>query len=85
MPKLPQLVTLFALAAFVATLAFSPSRPAQAFERTPQKPAIVLAAFGTTELTALKSILNIRDREAAAFPGHDDHLAFTSNIIRSIW
>ena len=58
---------------------------AQAFERTPQKPAIVLAAFGTTEVGALKSILNIRDRVIAAFPGHDVHLAFTSNIIRGIW
>ncbi|MDR1657692.1 MAG: sirohydrochlorin cobaltochelatase [Deltaproteobacteria bacterium] len=58
---------------------------ALAFERTPQKPAIVLAAFGTTEVGALGSILNIRDRVAAAFPNHDIHLAFTSNIIRNIW
>ncbi|MDR0882953.1 MAG: sirohydrochlorin cobaltochelatase [Candidatus Adiutrix sp.] len=58
---------------------------AAAFERTPQKPALVLAAFGTTEAEALKSILNIRDRVAAAFPGYDVHLAFTSNIIRDIW
>ncbi|MDR2368076.1 MAG: sirohydrochlorin cobaltochelatase [Deltaproteobacteria bacterium] len=58
---------------------------AQAYERTPQKPAIVLAAFGTTEVGALPSILNIRDKVAAAFPGHDVHLAFTSNIIRGIW
>jgi len=53
--------------------------------REPQKPAIVLAAFGTTEVGALKSILNVKARIAAAFPGYDVHLAFTSNIIRGIW
>jgi sirohydrochlorin cobaltochelatase len=58
---------------------------ATAYERTPQKPAIVLAAFGTTEVGAVKSILNIRDKVKAAFPEYDVHLAFTSNIIRSIW
>ncbi|MDR0622260.1 MAG: sirohydrochlorin cobaltochelatase [Deltaproteobacteria bacterium] len=56
-----------------------------AFERTPQKPAIVLAAFGTTEVGAVESILNIRDKVKAAFPDYDVHLAFTSNIIRGIW
>ncbi|MDR2442673.1 MAG: sirohydrochlorin cobaltochelatase [Deltaproteobacteria bacterium] len=69
----------------VLTWLASPISQAQAFERTPQKPAIVLAAFGTTEVGALKSILNIRDRVAAAFPDYDVHLAFTSNIIRTIW
>jgi len=53
--------------------------------REPKKPAIVLAAFGTTEAGALKSILNVKARIAAAFPGYDVHLAFTSNIIRGIW
>ena len=71
------------MAVAVAALFLAPA--AMAFERTPQKPAIVLAGFGTTEVSALKSILNIRDRVAAAFPGYDVHLAFTSNIIRSIW
>ncbi|MDR1308498.1 MAG: sirohydrochlorin cobaltochelatase [Deltaproteobacteria bacterium] len=75
-----------ALMVMVAQLALSlAAQKAQAFERTPQKPAIVLAAFGTTEVGAVKSILNIRDKVAAAFPGYDVHLAFTSNIIRSIW
>jgi len=55
------------------------------YERAPQKPAIVLAAFGTTEVSALKSILNVKGRIAAAFPGYDVHLAFTSNTIRNIW
>jgi sirohydrochlorin cobaltochelatase len=55
------------------------------YVREPQKSAIVLAAFGTTEVGALKSILNVKARLAAAFPGYDVHLAFTSNIIRGIW
>ena len=33
---------------------------AQAYERKPQKPAIVLAAFGTTEVEALPAILNVQ-------------------------
>ncbi len=49
------------------------------------KPAIVLAAFGTTEVSAVDSILNIKRRVQAAFPNYDVHLAFTSNIIRGIW
>jgi len=53
--------------------------------REPKKPAIVLAAFGTTDVGALKSILNVKARTAAAFPGYDVHLAFTSNTIRDIW
>jgi sirohydrochlorin cobaltochelatase len=55
------------------------------YERTPQKPAIVLAGFGTTEVSALQSILNVKEKTAAAFPGYDIHLAFTSNVIRDIW
>lgn len=58
---------------------------ATAYDRPPQKPAIVLSAFGTTEVTALKSIFNIKTRVEKAFPDYDVHLAFTSNIIRSIW
>lgn len=50
-----------------------------------EKPAIVLAAFGTTEPAAVDSILNIKRRVEAAFPGYDVYLAFTSNIIRKIW
>jgi sirohydrochlorin cobaltochelatase len=86
MPKteLPLLCLAAVLAAAVLAMALFPAG-AQAFERTPQKPAIVLAAFGTTEVGALPAILNIRDKVAAAFPGHDVHLAFTSNIIRGIW
>jgi sirohydrochlorin cobaltochelatase len=67
------------------TLALSGGPLGAQYEREPQKPAIVLAAFGTTEVRALKSILNVKGRIAVAFPGYDVHLAFTSNIIRDIW
>ncbi|MDR0355849.1 MAG: sirohydrochlorin cobaltochelatase [Deltaproteobacteria bacterium] len=76
---LPLFLLVFQLA--LATV----SNEAKAFEREPQKPAIVLAAFGTTEVSAVGSILNIRDKVVAAFPEYDVHLAFTSNIIRNIW
>ena len=50
-----------------------------------EKPAIVLAAFGTSEPAAVDSILNIKRRVEAAFPDYDVYLGFTSNIIRKIW
>jgi sirohydrochlorin cobaltochelatase len=80
---IPALLTVLALLC-AAALAFTAS-DALAFERKPQKPAIVLAAFGTTEVEALEAILNIDKRVKAAFPGYDVHLAFTSNIIRDVW
>ncbi|MDR1039875.1 MAG: sirohydrochlorin cobaltochelatase [Deltaproteobacteria bacterium] len=80
---IPVLLTVLAFLG-AATLALLAS-DAQAFERKPQKPAIVLAGFGTTEVEALGAILNIENRVKAAFPGYDVHLAFTSNIIRDIW
>jgi sirohydrochlorin cobaltochelatase len=58
---------------------------APAYERPERKPAIVLAAFGTTDEEAVHSILNIKDRVETAFPEYDVSLAFTSNLIRSIW
>ncbi|MDR2352820.1 MAG: sirohydrochlorin cobaltochelatase, partial [Deltaproteobacteria bacterium] len=82
------ILVLFTLVFFLA-VAFSAQlinpADAAAFERKPQKPAIVLAAFGTTEVEALQAILNIENRVKAAFPDYDVHLAFTSNIIRDIW
>ena len=54
-------------------------------KKAPLKPAIVLAAFGTSEVDALESILNVEKKVREAFPGYDVHLAFTSNIIRNIW
>ncbi len=49
------------------------------------KNAIVVAMFGTTVEPALKSLINIREKMAARFPGTPIRLAFTSNIIRKIW
>lgn len=49
------------------------------------KKAIVLANFGTSYLSALKAITNIRDEVKASFPGVEVKVAFTSNIIRRIW
>ncbi|MCD8349928.1 MAG: sirohydrochlorin cobaltochelatase [Planctomycetaceae bacterium] len=71
-------------AAVVAVLVCA-MQVAPAYDRPERKPAIVLAAFGTTEVGAVKSILNIKNRVEAAFPGYDVRLAFTSNIIRGIW
>ncbi|UQZ88908.1 sirohydrochlorin cobaltochelatase [Deltaproteobacteria bacterium Smac51] len=71
------------LAAFAAVMIL-PST-ALAYDREPQKPAIVLAAFGTTDVDALQAILNVENKVKAAFPGYDVHVAFTSNIIRKIW
>ncbi|WP_319582188.1 sirohydrochlorin cobaltochelatase [uncultured Pseudodesulfovibrio sp.] len=61
--------------------------PAQAghHDEGPVKPAIVLAAFGTSYPEAVKSILNIKAKVEAANPGVPVRLAFTSNIIRRIW
>ncbi|MCD8138526.1 MAG: sirohydrochlorin cobaltochelatase [Planctomycetaceae bacterium] len=71
-------------AAMLAVLG-SALQVAAAYDRPDRKPAIVLAAFGTTEVGAVKSILNIKNRVEAAFPDYDVRLAFTSNIIRGIW
>ena len=49
------------------------------------KPAIVLAAFGTTEPQALEAIINIKNKVEQAFPDHETRLAFTSRIIRRVW
>ena len=64
---------------------FLPVSEALAYERKPQKPAIVLAAFGTTDVEALNAILSVEKRVKAAFPDYDVHLAFSSNIIRNVW
>jgi sirohydrochlorin cobaltochelatase len=58
---------------------------AKAYERPDRKPAIVLAAFGTTEIKALQSIYNIKNKVIQAFDGYDVFLAFTSNMVCSIW
>jgi sirohydrochlorin cobaltochelatase len=49
------------------------------------KTAIIVASFGTTVPSAIKSITNITSRVKAAFPDSEIKVVFTSNIIRSIW
>lgn len=75
------------ICAFLATAVLMQSAFAGGEDKMPgsEKPAIVLAAFGTTEPAAVDSILNIKRRVEAAFPGYDIYLAFTSNIIRKTW
>lgn len=74
-------------AALVMSLVILFTIPAMAAQGglKPTKQAIVVAAFGTTRIEALSSILNIRDRIEQANPGVEVRLAFTSSIIRSIW
>lgn len=47
--------------------------------------AILLASFGTTVPSAVKSIINIQEEVKAAFPDVPVRITFTSNIIRSVW
>lgn len=49
------------------------------------KIGVVIASFGTTHPTALKSILNIKNAVRQKYPEMDVRVAFTSNIIRKIW
>ncbi len=50
-----------------------------------EKPAIVVAVFGTSHVSALPGILDIFHSVQQAFPGVEVRLAFTSNIVRRIW
>ena len=47
--------------------------------------AIILASFGTTVPSAVKSIINIQQKVQAAFPEVPVSVTFTSNIIRKVW
>ncbi len=49
------------------------------------KTAIVIASFGTTYPSGLKSIINIINHVKKAFPHTTVKVTFTSNIIRHIW
>ena len=77
----------FFVGVLCAAALFAQSAFASGDDKMPgsEKPAIVLAAFGTSEPAAVDSILNIKRRVEAAFPGYDVYLGFTSNIIRKIW
>ncbi|MEN8135020.1 MAG: sirohydrochlorin cobaltochelatase [Thermodesulfobacteriota bacterium] len=50
-----------------------------------EKPAIVLAVFGTSHVSALPGIMDIFRSVQQAFPEEEVRLAFTSNIVRRIW
>ncbi|SLM31406.1 CbiK1 [Desulfamplus magnetovallimortis] len=67
---------------FFFTLTISMS--ATANETTPKK-AIVLAVFGTTYPTAIKSIQNLKHQIEEVYPDMPVKLAFTSEIIRAKW
>lgn len=62
-----------------SAMASGPAKPKES------KPAIVIAGFGTTVPSAVKSITNITDQVKAAFPNTEVRITFTSNIIRSVW
>ncbi|AOS84299.1 cobalt chelatase [Chlorobaculum limnaeum] len=49
------------------------------------KKAILLAHFGTTYPSALKSLENIRRQVRAQIPGIEVRHCFTSNMVRNIW
>ncbi|MBM9518783.1 sirohydrochlorin cobaltochelatase [Desulforhopalus vacuolatus] len=49
------------------------------------KSAIVIASFGTTVPSGVKSITNILSHVKKAYPKTEVRLTFTSNIIRSVW
>jgi sirohydrochlorin cobaltochelatase len=49
------------------------------------KPAIILAIFGTTVPSGVESIINIQRKIQEAYPGVPVKITFTSNIIRSVW
>jgi sirohydrochlorin cobaltochelatase len=51
----------------------------------PGKTAILLAAFGTTEPSALQAITHISDQVKKAYPGTEVRITFTSNMVRSVW
>jgi sirohydrochlorin cobaltochelatase len=48
-------------------------------------PVIVLAAFGASDPAALSAVFHIKDRVAAAWPGAEIRLAFTSRVLRNLW
>ncbi len=47
--------------------------------------AILLAHFGTSFVSALPSLQNIKCRVQEEFPGIEVRICFTSNMIRNIW
>ena len=70
---------------FVGIALFAMLFQGVAMSKQQAKKAIVIAGFGTTYLSALQNITNIRDEVQREFPGVKVKCAFTSNIIRKIW
>lgn len=52
---------------------------------TEGKTAILLASFGTTVPSAVKSLDNITQQVRKAYPGTEVRVTFTSNIVRAVW
>jgi sirohydrochlorin cobaltochelatase len=80
--KLLSQYTLLTLLCFL--FAFSSVRAEEKGEKE-DKPAVVLAIFGTTVPSALPGIMHIKERLQGKFPHTEIRIAFTSNMIRKIW
>ncbi|MGA1862055.1 sirohydrochlorin cobaltochelatase [Deferribacter thermophilus] len=75
-------VIIFIFAAILLTTGVS---MAKMEKNKTEKTAIVIASFGTTHPSALKSIINIINMVKNEFPNTEVRVTFTSNIIRKIW
>ena len=58
---------------------------AEASSTNNEKTAILLASFGTTVPSAVKSIAHISEQVKKAYPGTEVRMTFTSNMVRSVW
>lgn len=70
---------------FIMLFLLFPMAMASNYAAPKEKTAIVIASFGTTVPSAIKSITNIVERVKKAYPGTEVRVTFTSNIIRSVW
>jgi len=69
----------------LAVLLLTSSLFASEAEMEKSKSAVVIAAFGTSYESTIKSLLAISEDIQSAAPETEVRLAFTSNIIRKIW
>ncbi len=67
------------------TLLLLPCMDAFAMKKSPEKTAIVIAAFGTSYPAAVGALLAILRDVEARYPNTPVQMAFTSNIIRKKW